>query len=85
MAAGELKYVISSTLSTGASANVIACQACREVFLNSAFSQVFGSLEKQNIPQQMLAKKRNIFTEIYLILRWGFLFSFALTPIVNHF
>lgn len=44
--AGELKYVISSTLSTGAFANAIQCQTHREIFLKSGFGQVFWSSEK---------------------------------------
>lgn len=55
--AGELKSVISSTLSTGASANAIDCQTHGEIFLNPGCSQVFGSSEKQYIPQQMVVTR----------------------------
>lgn len=84
MTAGELKKCncIYSLYSTGASANVTACQVLGEIFLNPAFSQGFGSSEKQYILQQMIAEE--YLTEIHLILCWGFLFSFTLAQIVNH-
>ena len=56
--AGEPKYVISSPLSTGASANAAACQTQRELlFMNAGFSRAFGSSEKQYIPQQMVVTR----------------------------
>lgn len=52
--AGKLKFVISSCLSTGASANTITCQTAREIWLSAGVCQVFGSSETQYISQQMV-------------------------------
>lgn len=83
MTAGGLKYVIPSTLSTGASANAIACQTHREIFLNSGFSQVFGSSEKQYIPEQMVVIRGTPYRNIPDTLL-GFMSSFGATWVVNH-
>lgn len=84
MTAGRLKYVISSSLSTGASANSTACQTDREIFLNAGFRRVLGPSEKRYIPQQMVVTRGKVYRYIYLIHCWGFLSSCASTWSVNH-
>lgn len=83
MTAGRLKYVISSSLSTGASANSTACQTDREIILNAGFRRVLWPSEKQYIPQQMVVTRGKV-TDTYLIHCWGFLSSYASTWSVNH-
>lgn len=70
MTAGKLKYVISPSLSTGASENTMACQTDGEICLNVGSTRVFGSLETQPIPQQMVAIRRTPYRYIPDTL-WG--------------
>lgn len=64
MTAGRLKYVISSSLSTGASANSTACQTEREIILNAGFRRVLGPSEKRYIPQQMVVTRGKVYRYI---------------------